>query len=541
MRVPPRLARTLEAFRRSERGAAAVFLAVMAVPLVAFTGMAVDTGRAYLVKARLGQSIDAAALAGGRVFFEPTRDGDVEMFFRANFPDNYMSAQVSPLSIVGDPAAGTLTVEASASVPATFLQVLGVEQITVSSRSVVERADRGLELVLVMDNTGSMKGSRISDMKTAARELLQILYGERETVPNFWVGLVPYTAAVNIGRANASWLAEGALAGLAYEFPESEVDDNDCDGTNVTWDNGHDACAIGAAVELDAGDGVNEAVCSGIGVWDDGSDSCLVADGWKGCVEARWGPDGRDQTDDPPSVEPFEPYYWERWFDSDGDTDSRYNSYLPGDVNESEWTNTNSNDGLGPNLGCGPAITPLSASRSVVEAAIGEMDSWHRGGTTTNLGAVWGWRVVSPRWRGLWSTEAGLPLDYDAPLMDKAVVILTDGDNNLYNGHAPSGDTDYSGYQRLSAGRLGTTNRSTARTRLNDRTLATCNAMKAEGIVIYAITFEVANNSSGDAIRDVFRACATTPGHYFDSYDGSGLATAFRTIGAQLSNLRIAE
>lgn len=532
----------LRSFATAERGATAVFVAVLTVPLVAFTGLAVDTGRAYLVKARLGQSVDAAALAGGRVFFEPTRDQDIEMFFRTNFPPGFMNAAVSPLSIASDVDSGTLTVSASATIPASFLSVIGVEDVTVTARTVVERGDRGLELALVMDNTGSMlSNNRIGSMREAAQELVDILYGERDSVPNFWVGLVPYTAAVNIGRANAAWLEPGALAGLAYEYPESEVDKNDCDGTNVAWDNGHDACTIGTAVELGAAEGVDAAVCSAIGVWDASAASCLVADGWKGCVEARWGAAGRDRTDDPPSVEAFRPYFWERWFDSDGDTNSRYNSYLPDDINESEATNTTSNNGRGPNLGCGPAITPLTDDRATVEAAIAGMDAWHRGGTTTNLGVVWGWRLLSPRWRGLWASDPELPLDYDEPLMDKVVVILTDGDNNLYSGHAPSGDTDYTGYQRLSAGRLGTTNRSTARTRLNDRTLQTCTAMKQEGIIIYAITFEVANNSAGDAIRSIFRSCATTPGHFFDSYGGEGLAGTFRTIAAQLANLRIAE
>lgn len=544
--LPARVMGGLLRFGRAEGGASAALIAALAVPLVAFTGLAVDTSRAYLVKARLGQAIDAAALAGGRVFFEPSRDSDVEMFFDANFPAGFMQAAVSPLSIAADEAEGTLTVSASASVPASFLRVIGVDDITVSARSVVERADRGLELALVMDNTGSMRSNdRIGSMRTAAHELIDILYGARQSVPNFWVGLVPYTAAVNVGRNNAAWLEPGSLAALDYEYPDSEVDEDDCDArwgnwAPVSWDHGHDACTIGATQELGAADGVDQAACAAVGVWDASGQSCLVAEAWKGCVEARWGAAGRDRTDDPPSVEAFRPYFWERWFGPYGETNSRYNSYLPNDINETEATNTTSNDGLGPNLGCGPAITPLTASRGVVEAAIDEMDSWHRGGTTTNLGVVWGWRLLSPRWRGLWATEPGLPLDYDAPLMDKVVVILTDGDNNLYNGHAPSGDTDYTGYQRLSAGRLGTTNRNTARQILNDRTVETCNAMKQEGIIIYTITFEVANNSNGDAIRQVFRNCATTPGHFFDSYGGEGLAGTFRTIAAQLTNLRIA-
>ena len=41
------------------------------------------------------------------------------------------------------------------------------------------------------------------------------------------------------------------------------------------------------------------------------------------------------------------------------------------------------------------------------------MKPWRRGGTTGNLGLAWGWRMVSPNWRGLWGDTADLPLDYD--------------------------------------------------------------------------------------------------------------------------------
>ena len=47
----------------------------------------------------------------------------------------------------------------------------------------------------------------------------------------------------------------------------------------------------------------------------------------------------------------------------------------------------------------------------------------HRGGTTGNLGLTWGWRTLSPRWRGAWGGETPntLPLDYKTPLMEKVV------------------------------------------------------------------------------------------------------------------------
>ena len=78
--------------------------------------------------------------------------------------------------------------------------------------------------------------------------------------------------------------------------------------------------------------------------------------------------------------------------------------------NDWDWANIDEsngaqNNGLGPNLGCGPAITPLVASKTTVHEAIDEMQPWHRGGTMANLGLAWGWRVLSPTWQGLWAVR----------------------------------------------------------------------------------------------------------------------------------------
>ena len=67
--------------------------------------------------------------------------------------------------------------------------------------------------------------------------------------------------------------------------------------------------------------------------------------------------------------------------------------------------------------------------------AIDEMAPWHRGGTMANLGLAWGWRVLSPKWRGRWDGDLPeeLPLDYETPNMEKVVVLLTDGNNEWYD------------------------------------------------------------------------------------------------------------
>ncbi len=464
----------------------AMLLAMATVPLIGFLGLATDTARAYLVREQLSQALDASALAGAKVIFAEERDDDIRAFFAANYPPALMGSTVTGPTISISDDDRFLTLEASAEVPTTFVRVLGIESIDVSARAVVERELRGMELVLVMDNTGSMRsGGRIGAMRDAARDLIAILYGDDQELEDFFVGVVPYTAMVNIGPGRSGWL---------------------------------DAFDAGAYAPTT----------------------------WKGCVEARADP--HDQSDAPPGDQPFTAAFWP----------STHGLYLDAGgqlIGDNDWDaatiderNQAQNEGLGPNLGCGPPILPLVAARATVEAAIDAMEPWHRGGTMANLGLAWGWRVLSPRWRGLWGgdTPAALPLDYDNPLMDKVIVLLTDGENQWYdwpdglpgrpdNGSFP--DADYTAYGRLSESRLGTSSTGSATHVINMRMSALCTAMKAEGVIIYTITFRV-NDSSTQAL---YRSCATGPEYYFNSPSNAELADSFRQIGAQLSNLRIAE
>ena len=63
--------------------------------------------------------------------------------------------------------------------------------------------------------------------------------------------------------------------------------------------------------------------------------------------------------------------------------------------------------------------------------------------------------------------------------------------------------------------------------------------MKAEGIIIFTVTFGVSNKNT----QDLFRNCATEPGNYFNTTSSSKteLYDAFSTIGQRLSNLRVVE
>ena len=158
-----------------------------------------------------------------------------------------------------------------------------------------------------------------------------------------------------------------------------------------------------------------------------------------------------------------------------------------------------------------------------------------------NLGLAWGWRVLSPNWRGRWDGDLPdeLPLDYETPNMEKVIILLTDGNNEWYdypgitfqwggsganhytgipgNNAYPTSPTnwrnqfqtawpgaDYTAYGRLNEGRLGTTNQAAANAVLDDRMLDMCETMKAEGIIIYTMTFGPSPDAdTQDAVRDL--------------------------------------
>ena len=162
------LTRKFRDFARHDSGAAIVLFALATVPMVAFVGMGTDTARAYLVKSRMSSALDAAGLAGGRHFFSPIRDAEIEMFFNANFPPGYMNATVSGPHIVVDELAERLTLTAEAQIPTTLMKVLGFDNLTVTAETEITRQMQALDVVIAMDMSGSMGSSSGSTTRIAA-------------------------------------------------------------------------------------------------------------------------------------------------------------------------------------------------------------------------------------------------------------------------------------------------------------------------------------------------------------------------------------
>ncbi|MGI9483945.1 MAG: hypothetical protein ACR2OR_16470 [Hyphomicrobiales bacterium] len=183
----------------------------------------------------------------------------------------------------------------------------------------------------------------------------------------------------------------------------------------------------------------------------------------------------------------------------------------------------------GPTRGCTiPPVTPLTNDRTTIDGAIDVMNA--DGYTHIPLGIAWGWRVISP---GEPFTQGTA---YDDPDWNKAVVILTDGENTI-DTESNWNYSNYSAYGHLRKGRFGTTDSSTFVDNLNTKTTTLCNKLKDNNVRVYTLTFQV----STDTVRDLMRDCASDPSLYFDSPSGTELRAAFKAIGVDLNNLRISK
>ena len=206
-------------------GSVAIMAGLLAVPLIAMTGAAVDLTRIWLVKSRLQMSLDAAVLVVAHDLAIGGTSVDGINLFWANFGISgigtvgYLQATATT-PIVHYPAPGgpssSVQLTSSATITPSFVGIIGIGPVTVNGASTAQSAAYGLELSLVLDNTGSMAGSSMTSLISAANQLLTIVYGGSDTQPNLWVSVVPFAATLNIGSAHASWLVGATINQTPY-------------------------------------------------------------------------------------------------------------------------------------------------------------------------------------------------------------------------------------------------------------------------------------------------------------------------------------
>jgi Flp pilus assembly protein TadG len=307
-RVGRALARLQARFWCDRRGGIAIFTAAAMIPLIGALGLATDVARSFLVKSRLQDAVDAAALAGGKVIASASRDTDINAYFRANFPSGYMAAEnpsaagTDPVPVItdnhtGSTAATTVTVTANAKIPTTFMRVLGFQDITVSALATATHQVAALDVVLAMDISGSMGQpiSKMNDAKTAATNLVEYLFNNGTVSPQttvggttydlLHIGLVPWNESVNVTRNGVAFT--GLAAGSPVTVPSFTNPMTGLAQTQIWYANNSPVPLLNDPRCIDWNPANYGTTCTGSG----------RLSTWSGAAYMRYSPDGNNTND----------------------------------------------------------------------------------------------------------------------------------------------------------------------------------------------------------------------------------------------------
>jgi Flp pilus assembly protein TadG len=542
-------------FAREARGNVAMMFALALPPMLLVTLGGVDIHRASTVRLNLQDALDAATLAAARSQY--TDDPHLNQVGLAALKSNLAGfSQVTLLTgqtrfsldpktgtVVGDAKVNVVTLVANIVLPP-YGKIVD-DQIVVGAHSEALRSNTRIEVALVLDNTGSMAGSKLTNTKAAAIDLINRLEAadSRSIEPDaIRISLVPFSMTVRVAQG----------------------------GTNTApgW--------MTNAIDHTGG-GIYSAASNPYSLFDASAAGRFTLFGrlnttWGGCVESR--PQPYDIRDTAPSsgtpATMFVPYFapdepdrgdypndstWKVYgyegndYLDDGRAGSNANpAFATGALRTAEWFDRVRNTArysttprsslttsFGPNRGCTlQPLIRLTDDYDGLRTAVNRMVA--TGNTNVPLGTMWGWHTLSP------NAPFGDGRAYGTERLKKIIIIMTDGENVMGESSSPSG-SPYNGLGYIWQNRLGITSGSdpTRRQKMDDRfdsatagTEDMCGNMNAAGIEVYTVAVQVDSTA-----QTLLRRCATDADHYFPVNSAYGIGAAFDRIAGAIENLRI--
>lgn len=202
--------RALRRFRNDRRGNYGMMLAAVAPLLLLAAGFGINVAQLSTARSNLLAALDSAVTSTARdisigVIAPENAQPLIEAFLIANGQRVFSEGDRITLSgVVIDRFRKTVRAEASVRVDVMFPLFGSANQQTITTASEARYSDRRIEVVMVLDVTGSMQGNKIKNLRTAAKSAVEgLLSGNKHIADRVRVALVPYAEAVNVGSALA--------------------------------------------------------------------------------------------------------------------------------------------------------------------------------------------------------------------------------------------------------------------------------------------------------------------------------------------------
>jgi Flp pilus assembly protein TadG len=523
-------------------GNVAIIFSIAIIPLIGGIGAAMDYAVANSNKVAMQKALDATALALAKLMPLTQAELDAKgwQIFSANLPQ--MEAVITQADLViAAPSTGKLDLSVNGKYNAQMVALLGIEHFPVSARAQVQWGMKKLEMVLVLDVTGSMDNqNRMVELKKATKNLLSTLKSAAKTPDDVKVSIVPFAGQVNVDNANvnAAWL-DWTEWDAAPSILTTWIANNTttweqtgpgslCPFTNST--HGF-RCTAGPASKT------NDSTVSNIpssgthtgkicpGRDSGGQNSVMIGRYYNGCYtsvqKTRVVASGSTATcgthvncvctssgtKKSITYTCTQTYYEHTWTSNarttwDGCVRDRPQSH---DVQDTVPVDAATRFQPFQNYYCpATAMLPLTNNWTNLNNKVDALESL--GATNITIGLAWGFHAIT----------SALPLtdaSASSPDISKVIILMTDGDNtiNRWSGNGSNACTD-----------------------CDARTQLVCTNIKAAGVGLYTVRMI-------DGNATLLRNCATDPSMYFDVQQSSQLNAVFNSIGETLAKLHLSQ
>lgn len=601
------------AFKRDRRGNVAMMWGLMGTVLLGLMGLTIDFTRAQMIRNTLQNAADGAALAAARAVDLPESERQTagRAFFDAEAGDLAAASRLTltPLE------AGGYVASVEYDMPVSLARLIFNRDWTIGVESEALQSGLDLEVAMVLDITGSMAGTRITDLRAAAADLVDIVVREEQTPFTSKVALVPYSNSVNPGTyatnargsitpgrsiSAASWRLGSTsqnIAGATRANPVRITSNNHglSNGDRI-WIGGVSGMtqlnnkaytvrnASTNAFDLWNADNTAQVNGSGYSSYSSGGTirECQVASCRVVVTASNHGLEDNDYVfitgvGGMTQINSAANTTWritlldDDTFSLQNSTGPSYSAYTSGGTaycteygcQYLRFTNasgslrvhqvsncvsertgaqayTDANPSSAPvgltypppsgNTCPTTTITPLTSDRAMLTSRINALTV--TGSTAGQIGAAWGWYLLSPNFGGSMFSGESQPLSYSAPHKVKIVILMTDGEfntpycNGVIAANAGSGSGNASDHINCNA-----TNGDP-----DTQTEAVCDGMKDRGVIVYTVGFGVTDGTETDQMLE---GCATSANHAFSAESGEQLRAVFRDIANQISQLRL--
>lgn len=184
----------IRTFRKAEDGTLVIFALVLFVLMAMMGGVAVDVMKYEATRTQLSQTLDRCTLMAASLDQRLDPQGVVEdCVAKAG-----LGKQLQSVVVLEGANSRDVQAVAKADTKPFFMHMLGIDRFDAAAGSRAEQKITDVEIALVLDVSGSMGGTKISNLRTAASKFVATML-DNDPNRRISIAIVPYNAQVNLG------------------------------------------------------------------------------------------------------------------------------------------------------------------------------------------------------------------------------------------------------------------------------------------------------------------------------------------------------